>query len=116
MYARRMKWAVRLLVALVPAGILAGCNVDSGGIGRTVPVSGRVSVDGQPLSLEGASVTFFPDASKSNTSKFEPFSRVAPDGTYTLSTGKTQKPGAPPGWYKVAVIAQRTRSPNEPPS
>jgi hypothetical protein len=58
----------------------------------------------EPLVAKNTIVLFKPDASKGNTSPFEPTGTVDASGTYTLRTeGKT---GAPPGWYKVVVTAR----------
>jgi hypothetical protein len=77
-----------------------GCG-DRSGVGRTVPVVGRVTVDGQPV--PAGTVSFRPDASKGNPSAHEPFGEIDAQGNYKLFTGK--KEGAPPGWYRVAVMA-----------
>jgi hypothetical protein len=66
-----------------------------------VPVSGKLTLAGKPLSP--ARVQFVPDRSKGNVHGQEARGRVAADGTYTLSTGS--RPGAMPGWYTVAVFA-----------
>ena len=84
---------------------LSGC-ADRSGVGRTVPVTGKVLLDCKPL--PGGSLVFKPDASKGNHMPFEPAGEIAADGSYTVYTGN--KPGAPPGWYKVAVVC------TEPPS
>jgi hypothetical protein len=80
---------------------LVGCARDPWDVGRTVPVRGRVLVDGKPLTT--GLVVFQADASKGNASKHEPRGKVDGEGTYQLTT--QGKPGAAPGWYKVAVIA-----------
>jgi hypothetical protein len=79
-----------------------GCG-DKSGVGLTYPVRGKVTLNGQPLSVESAIVLFKPDTSKGNTSPFEPTGVVDKDGNYAV---KTQgKRGAPPGWYRVIVTA-----------
>jgi hypothetical protein len=98
--------------ALLPAAALllalpaSGCN--DGGVGKTYPVSGKVLLDGQPLVAKSATVLFKPDASKGNTSPFEPVASVDSGGNYTLYTRKQR--GAPPGWYKVLVTATAEES------
>jgi hypothetical protein len=86
---------------------LPACSSDS--VGRTLPVKGKVTVDGVPLK-EG-SVVYWPDASKSNQSTVEAVAQIKDDGTYELIT--RGKPGAPPGWYKVTVTAQVKLNPND---
>jgi hypothetical protein len=77
-----------------------GCG-NAGGVGKAVPVSGKVLLDGKPLT--GGQVTFNPDAG--NTSKLVPFGQIGADGSYTLSTTSVTETvkGAPPGKYKVTV-------------
>jgi hypothetical protein len=82
--------------------LVAGCGDDSG-VGKTYLVRGKVTLDGQPLVAANATVLFMPDASRGNTSPFEPAGNVDDDGNYTLLT--KGKSGAPPGWYKVIVTA-----------
>src|SRR5262249_47603539 len=95
---------VRVL-ALVLAGAWlalgsAGCG-DPSGVGRTVPVAGKVTVDGRPV--KAGTVSFRPDKSKGNTNAHEPYGEIDSEGNYTLFTGT--KKGAPVGWYRVAVMA-----------
>jgi len=85
---------------LVAGLLLAGC--DQSGLGRIVPVKGTVSLDGKPV--PSGSLLFRPDAAKGNTSKFEPAATINSDGSYSLFTAERE--GAPPGWYKVSVVAQ----------
>jgi hypothetical protein len=86
-------WACALLT-------LAGCG------GPTlVPVSGKVTLDGKPLSHCG--VSFHADTSKGNKGSLSSIGRLNAQGQYTLRTfgvkvseGGT---GAPVGWYKVTL-------------
>jgi hypothetical protein len=77
---------------------IAGCG-DKSGVGKVVPVAGKVTVAAQPLTA--GTVTFVPDAAKGNNSKFQPFGMLDKDGKYKLHT--EGKEGAPPGWYKVTI-------------
>jgi hypothetical protein len=79
---------------------------------RLVPVAGRVTVGGKPLSF--GSVQFLADAARGNPSLEVPLAAVRPDGGYALETGG--KKGAPPGWWKVVVLADNLRADDPPPS
>jgi hypothetical protein len=79
---------------------LTACEGDP--IGRTVPVKGKVTVNGKALTA--GSVVYWPDEGKGNKSEFTPNGQIGADGSYELNT--KGKPGAPPGAYKVTVNAQ----------
>jgi hypothetical protein len=80
------------LIALLIAG--AGCD----GRRSPVPVSGIVTVDGQPV--EGATVTFHPVG---DDREGRPATgQTDKTGTFRLTTGTED--GARPGAYKVVVI------------
>jgi hypothetical protein len=98
---KRSAVSATLLIAL------AGC--DSSGLGKIVPVKGKITIDGKPLTK--GSLVFKPDVAKGNTSTFEPSATIAADGNYSLFT--QEKEGAPLGWHKVGVVAQEA-SPNDP--
>src|SRR5262249_13520830 len=90
--------------------LLAGCCAWGDGCGvsgrRMGPVAGKVRVDGKPLTT--GSVSFRPDKAKGNTSTYEPAGDIDADGNYKLYTpvrADAPKEGAPPGWYRVAVIS-----------
>jgi hypothetical protein len=97
--ARRLRHATFLLLVSWPT---LGCGDDSG-VGKTYPVAGKVTLDDEPLTAMSGTVLFKPDASKGNTSSFEPVGNLDEQGNYTLNT--KGKKGAPPGWYKVIVTA-----------
>jgi len=92
------------MASMVFAGLLAvgptGCG-DPSDVGRTVPVVGKVTVNGKLVKV--GSVSFRPDKSKGNTSAHEPYGEIDAEGNYKLFTGK--KEGAPVGWYRVSVFA-----------
>jgi hypothetical protein len=94
--------ALFLCAALAP-----GCG-DKSGVGKTLPVAGKVTLDDRPLSATTTIVLFKPNAAKGNTSSFEPTGTVDAQGNYNLAT--RGKKGAPPGWYKVTVTATELRS------
>ncbi len=90
----------RLLAALaafvlVPAG---GC-----GGGGLAPVSGHVTLDGQPLA--GALVTFLPVAAAGTADAAGPgaMAVTGPDGAFRLHTLGVDRPGAVPGAHRVRV-------------
>jgi hypothetical protein len=84
------------------ACLAAGC--DRSGVGPTWPVTGQVTLDDEPLTAKSTIVLFKPDASKGNSSTFQPTGTVDAKGVYHLSTAG--KKGAPPGWYTVLVTAR----------
>lgn len=77
---------------------LAGCG---GGGPTPVPVAGKVTLNGKPLTV--ARLQFVPDRAKGNTAGAEARGRVDATGAFALETAG--QPGAIPGWYKVAVFA-----------
>ena len=92
--------------ALVAICLAAGCG-DTSGVGKTFPVSGKLTLDDKPLTAASTIVLFKPDGAKGNTTPFEPTGTVDGEGNYRLFT-KGQR-GAPPGWYKVVVTATEYR-------
>lgn len=90
----------RLLRGLFVCGLLAvaGC----GGL-RVVPVAGKATADGKPLTR--GVVSFNPDPAKGNKARVACRGRVQGDGQYELFTddGSHVMKGAPAGWYKVTV-------------
>jgi hypothetical protein len=72
---------------------------------KTVLVSGKVFVNGEPLTGAEATVVFRPDASKGNNLNFDFSGTVDESGSYTLYYGGKGNQGVAPGWYKVAVVA-----------
>jgi hypothetical protein len=62
-------------------------------------VSGKVTVDGKPLTSKLITILFAPD--KDNPIKKIPSAAVDENGNYTITTGG--KGGVPLGWYKVHV-------------
>jgi hypothetical protein len=93
------RWKTAIAVILV--FLTAGCGDGKGP--RTFPVDGQILVDRGPLRVDKATVVFKANANKGNKTSFEPVGDVDPDGKYHLVTGS--KNGAPPGWYRVIVVA-----------
>jgi hypothetical protein len=99
--------------AVVTVIVALGCS-DTSGVGKTFPVRGKVTLNDQPLAAGTAVVLFKPDASKGNSSPWEPTANVDKEGNYSLTTNG--KAGAPLGWYKVIVTATESgvAAPNDP--
>ena len=104
---------VFVFLGLSAAIAASGC-ADSSDVGRTVPVSGKATFENSPLTAKSTIIVFKPDASRGNTSPFEPTGTVDADGSYTLKT--KGRSGAPPGWYKVIVTAREETDPTHPKS
>ena len=89
-----------LLAALVG---VAGCGI------KRVPTSGKVTLDGQPMT-EGV-LQFIPDVSKGNNLRVSCSGPIS-NGRWNLVTSGMERantgPGAPVGWFKV-----RYTHPNE---
>jgi hypothetical protein len=96
MTPRRLAYPTLALLALA----LTSCTSDE--VGHTVPVKGKVTVNGQPL--KHGSVAFWPNEAKGNKSTLESSASINEDGTYELFT--KGKAGARPGAYKVTIAAQ----------
>jgi hypothetical protein len=95
-------WHLALLAVLV------GCQ--RSGSDKLVPVSGKVTLNGAPLTSGG--VLFQPDVEKGNHSQHVPVGSLDAEGRYELSSATNK--GATPGWYKVAISAQEPIDPQNP--
>jgi hypothetical protein len=96
--SRFLRAAVLLLL-----GLIAGCG-ESGP--EVYPVKGRVTVNGQPIRAQIGTINLVPDKSKGNNTTLQPTGYLDEDGTYTVYYAKGKK-GAPPGWYKVQIVASQ---------
>jgi hypothetical protein len=108
-----LRWRLLGATGLLCA-FLAGCAQEPPAAEKFFPVTGKVTMGGQPLTA--GSVTFHPDAAKGNNSPHVPVGFLDAQGNYTLKTGT--KDGAPPGWYKVTISAQEPadgKNPYAPP-
>ena len=92
-------WRYLLAASVGAVATLVGCGDSSSNL---VPVVGKVTVDGQPLTTGtgNGNVSFRPE--KGNPSRQEPAGAIDPDGTYRLKTDG--KEGAPLGRYRVMVV------------
>ena len=95
---------VPLCLLLLFAG---GCRREP----ERVPVEGQVLVRGK--AVPKGTNTFLPDATKGNNLGLEAKGDIGADGKFSLTSGG--KPGAVPGWYKVAVLALETGDSSKPP-
>lgn len=105
----------RLLPVLAAMACAAGCGRDPYGLGKTVPLEGTVHVAGKPLTHDAKAfgkVWFYPDSGKGNKCPQVAVSEIDKEGRFKLFIG--EKPGVPPGWYKVAVVATEQIDPHKP--
>ena len=86
---------------------MVGCRDSSSNL---VPVVGKVTVDGQPLTTGTGRVSFRPE--KGSATHQEPAGMIDPEGTYQLFTAGTE--GAPPGRYRVLVVDVEPIDPKNP--
>jgi hypothetical protein len=89
-------------------GILCACGaMTAAGCGgpKHVPVVGKATVNGKPLS--GLVISFNPDPAKGNEARVSCMGRIGANGEYTLISddGFKVTKGARPGWYKVTLSA-----------
>jgi hypothetical protein len=105
--APRLRFLVLFFLGLAAAGCGSGF--------KTVPVSGRLLLNGEPLTDADATIVFRPDASKGNTLNLDFAGTADEEGNYTLHYGNGNS-GAAPGWYKVAVVAMEPLQPRRPPT
>jgi hypothetical protein len=89
--------------------MFTGCGKESS-VDVLFPVSGKVSYKGLPLTT--GAVILVADAAKGNVTKHEPRGPIDDQGNFEVSTAG--RPGAPPGWYKVAVVANKPGNPKNP--
>jgi hypothetical protein len=67
----QVTWALVPVVASVGLSLLAAGCADDSGVGKTYPVSGKITLNHAPLNVETTTVLFKPDASRGNASPFE---------------------------------------------
>jgi hypothetical protein len=81
-----------------------------------VPVEGKVTLPGKPYALAPCKygrVWLQPDRGRGNKFPRTPMAELHQDGTFTVYTDG--QPGAPPGWYRVAIMAADGRRQLLPP-
>jgi len=104
---RRLISLPLLALALVILPAVLGCG---GPTVKTVPVSGKVTVGGQPA--PDGNVSFVP-VSAGDSKVGAPAGQIK-NGEYTVSTAG--KPGAPEGKYKVTVHGSMVPTGGKPPA
>lgn len=97
----------RHLKFVIAAGLALGIAMQTGcgpgtksGPSGVVPVTGKVTLDDQPLA--GALVTYIPISSVSGES-FDAGAVTNDQGMYELRSGEGETPGALPGEYRVVI-------------
>ncbi len=68
---------------------------------KVAPVSGRVTLDGQPLA--DADVTFAPESAAAGSASQESSGRTDAEGRYSLKTNQDKRDGAAIGTHKVRI-------------
>src|SRR5262249_62147506 len=74
------RWA--LLICFAAGGLFAGCGDDIG-VGKTVPVHGKIMLDDKPLTDPTSIILLKADKAKGNASAHEPAGTVDAHGDYT---------------------------------
>jgi hypothetical protein len=95
----------------VAAAALAGCGGGPPPV-KLYPVRGKILVGEKPVK-EGT-IQLRADQARGNTTWEQPVAAIQPDGTFEVTTNG--KPGAPPGWYRVLVLADNFKVVDPPPS
>jgi hypothetical protein len=107
-----MKMVRRGWLSLAILGALALTSVVGCGGVRKIPVSGTVTLDGQPINV--GHLVFTPDPVKGNNHRISCTSRIK-EGHYDLETNgitpSDSGDGVPLGWYKVTfrLLEQSTK-------
>ena len=94
--AAKTYWLVALLSMLA-----AGCGSDDAWHAETVPVQGKIRINGQVP--EGAFVTLHPTGEAVDVRESKPWGVVGDDGIYELRT-YDKGDGAPLGEYRATVV------------
>jgi hypothetical protein len=84
----------------------AGCSSEAGARAPLIPVKGKITYKGQPLS-QGV-VTFEPDSGFGRRAR----GKIQPDGTFVLTTDK-EADGVVAGHHQVSVAGTGSRSTKE---
>lgn len=90
-----------ILLLLAACLVTSACSKQEYGEVPVYPVSGTVTVKGQPAA--GATVVFHPRGDVGMTKGNKPFARVGEDGSFHATT-YVSNDGAPAGEYTVTVV------------
>jgi hypothetical protein len=91
---------LRPVLVLLSFVLICGC----GGSGEVLyPVEGRVLKDGVPIQPATGFVVLKPEAGPNTEGSPEPAGAIEADGSFVVYTN--DRPGAPPGRYRVVVTA-----------
>ncbi|MEX2138236.1 MAG: hypothetical protein WD894_03190 [Pirellulales bacterium] len=90
---------IRITIAAVACLLCAGCG--DNWQAETQPVTGSVTVNGQPPT--GALVHLYPVAERVDKRNSTPWGKVQPDGTFSLTTYEPDD-GAPLGEYFFTIV------------
>lgn len=105
------RWEGTLAGLAMLVVVAAGCG---GGVDlpNRAKVSGRVTLDGQPVTR--GTVVFTPDNTRGTTGP-PAYGQIGPDGKYELTTDRSGRggDGAVVGFHKVAVQAREDVMPGE---
>jgi len=78
-------------------------------------VRGQINLGNKPLELlddDFGKIWLYPNRAKGNDFADIPAGTITEDGSFTITT--RGKEGAPAGWYRVVLLANRTRDPEHP--
>lgn len=102
---KHYKTLIASLALIIMTTAIAGCGV------KTVPVSGKVTVDGVPA--ENIRVVFQADSTDQEVAPVAT-GKTDKDGVYSLALAKTKKKGAAPGNYAVFLVWQDPEAEENP--
>jgi hypothetical protein len=104
------RWLITGGTAAVLVWLSSGCG-NKASDDKLVPVTGKVTYKGEPLAA--GTVVLVADQAKGNNTKQEPRGPIDNQGHFEVNTAG--QPGAPPGWYRIAVLARKqSTNPSKP--
>jgi len=99
-----------LRIAICHGVLTALFTLGCGGDVDTVPVSGRVTLDGDPLA--DAHISFEPVHATAEDNSVGSYAVTDAQGRYTLRLVTTGEPGAMPGLHTVRITTARPEDPS----
>jgi hypothetical protein len=94
------RWLFAALIGL--SSLAAGWGCSGSSSLHTIPVRGRVTYNGQPVTQ--GTVTFLPREPAADAPRRPATGVIQPDGTYRLAT-LSPEDGAAPGEYQVVIVS-----------